>query len=90
MKLRQEAQIVEENNDIKKPSNPNKPYYDFRKCKNLIKSNFFIEILEKMKEIEEKETSNNYLAIRNAETENLEKEKDAIEYDMLQMAKGMK
>ena len=49
-----------------------------------------IEILEKMKEIEEKETSNNYLAKRNAETENLEKEKDAIESDMLQMAKGMK
>lgn len=44
-----------------KPTNPNKPYYDFRK-----------KMLEKMKEIEVKQTSNNYLAKRNEETENLE------------------
>ena len=29
-------------------------------------------MLDKMKEIEEKQTSNNYLAKKNAETENLE------------------
>ena len=43
-----------------------------------------------MKEIEDKQTSNNYLAKINAETENLEQEKEVIESDMLQMAKGMK
>ena len=51
---------------------------------------FGLEVLEKMKEIEDKQTSNNYLAKINAETENLEQEKEVIESDMLQMAKGMK
>lgn len=68
IKLRQEMQSIREDEKQQepeimkaKPTNPNKPYYDFRK-----------QMLEKMKEIEVKQTSNNYLAKRNEETENLE------------------
>ena len=80
IKLRQEMQSIREDEKQQdpeimkaKPTNPNKPYYDFRKRKDShIHQLSNLEMLEKMKEIEVKQTSNNYLAKRNEETENLE------------------